>query len=140
MENNSIENLTVSETETSNSSNEPLFMQHTATAEKGNNTSIREVIAAKQLGEYKTDNLEDYTQWLKTVNLADLQHHAIKVGVRPSDDRRRTESLLIKEFRTFMARRVSAANSRKKFQNRNLQAEREKKEKLKSMSSWIDAK
>ncbi len=138
MENNNIENLTNSGTETGNSSSETLFV-HSATAEKGNNTPIREIIAAKQLGEYKTDNLEDYTKWLKTVNLADLQHHAIKVGVRPSDDRRRTESLLIKEFRTFMARRESAANSRKRFSSMNRELELKKKEKLKSMSSWIDA-
>jgi hypothetical protein len=47
---------------------------------------------------YKAPTLNDYTKKLESMNLSDLQSHAIKFGIRANCDRKRTTKSLIDQY------------------------------------------
>lgn len=55
------------------------------------------------LGLYRTLDLNEYQASLKEMQKADLQAHAIQVGIIPVDDRENLEKKLIKEFSRHVA-------------------------------------
>lgn len=59
--------------------------------------TMYEVLGRKQ-HRYKTSDKGEYTLWLKTMNLADLQSHAYECGILPIDNRAQLVERLIREF------------------------------------------
>lgn len=60
-------------------------------------TSIDELLG-KRSGKYEHSNVEDYAEYLKNMNVSDLQAHATRVGIMPNQDRNVLTKRLIKEF------------------------------------------
>lgn len=57
-------------------------------------------------GVYTTDKVEDYLKHLDTMSDADLQSHAVKIGVTPPRERNRLRDRLERHFLTTSARKV----------------------------------
>ena len=55
------------------------------------------------LWKYKSTNAADYKIYLDSLNKSDLQTHASKVGIIPSDNRDLLNQKLVKEFKRFIA-------------------------------------
>ena len=52
---------------------------------------------------YKTTDANEYKSYLDSLNKSDLQSHASRIGVIPSDSRDLLSQKLIKEFKRFVA-------------------------------------
>jgi hypothetical protein len=67
----------------------------------------KQILTAKDLDEilgatnkiYKTADVEKYKEGLREMNLADLQAHAIEIGLLPTDNRSVLTERLLREFR-----------------------------------------
>lgn len=47
---------------------------------------------------YNAETKEEYESQLKGMALADIQNHAVKVGVTPNNDRRKMEKILVQHY------------------------------------------
>lgn len=65
---------------------------------KSNPTSIYDIIRKPDSDSYKYVSISEYESFLNTLNLLDLQAHAIKVGLIPGRDRGVLFSSLIRAF------------------------------------------
>lgn len=83
------------------------------TGENGKNPTLRDMLATSKFAHYNVENLEDYTTEIRAMNLSDLHHHAIKLGIKPHSDRRRMERLLFQEFTRVKSNYLAACNQRK---------------------------
>lgn len=62
---------------------------------------------------YKTFDLNVYEGYINELNSTDLHRHAEKIGLVPTVDRRVLKERLVREFRRFVASRVSSDSSLK---------------------------
>jgi len=62
------------------------------------NPSMHLMLNAQELRKYKANSLEDYESYLASMNLSDLQSHAIKIGIRATADRPRIVKMLTAQF------------------------------------------
>ena len=93
-------------------------MKHKNVTDGQASNSPRSLYAAMGLAQaggrnYKTDNLEEYVASLKVMNMADLQNHAIKIGVKPKSDRQGIIRRLKQEFTKTQSTYKSAAEASK---------------------------
>lgn len=61
-------------------------------------TTLDQIWGDTGLSKYKTVDIEKYKESLSEMNLSDLQAHAIKVGVYPTDSTEMLKKKLIQEF------------------------------------------
>lgn len=64
--------------------------------------------------DYQGQTLEEYAEYLSELNKADLQAHAIKKGILPSDNRERTVNKLLSGYKTSLAQSRKLPNIQKK--------------------------
>lgn len=62
------------------------------------NPSMHLMLNYQDFKKFNAESLEEYTQSLSSMNLSDLQYHAIKVGVKATSDRKRIVKILSDEF------------------------------------------
>lgn len=60
--------------------------------------SLHVMLNYDAFGKYKANTLDEYIHKLESMNLSDLQTHAIKLGVKASCDRKRTAKTLCDQF------------------------------------------
>jgi len=60
--------------------------------------SLDQIFGDDGSSKYKTLDLKKYTEYLHDLNKSDLQSHAIKVGLLPTDNRETLIKRLTKEF------------------------------------------
>jgi len=60
--------------------------------------SLDQILGNDGTSKYKTLDLEKYTEYLHDLNKSDLQAHAIKIGLLPTDSRETLIKRLVKEF------------------------------------------
>ncbi len=66
-------------------------------------TTLNMLWGDEGLDKYKTLNLEEYLEYVKDLNTAELRTHATKVGIIPPQNRDRLEKSLIREFNKHVA-------------------------------------
>lgn len=66
---------------------------------KFNFKSLDEVFSSNARNPYKTNSKDSYENQIKKMNIADLQTHAISLGIKPSRNRTMLERNLISLFR-----------------------------------------
>lgn len=52
---------------------------------------------------YEAKSLEDYENWLNSVNSADIREHAVKIGFMPHPDVNRLKKKLVAEYQKYAA-------------------------------------
>lgn len=65
--------------------------------------SLDQILGDDGSSKYKTLDLEEYTEYLHELNKSDLQSHAIKVGLLPTDNRESLIKRLTKEFKKYVS-------------------------------------
>ena len=72
-----------------------------ATGQRVGVTNLRDSLRISKFeGNYNTQDSLEYANFMRKMNLAELQEHAVKVGIVPSTDRKKLETVLAKEFET----------------------------------------
>jgi hypothetical protein len=66
-------------------------------------TTLAQILGSTGMNKYGTMDENEYTSSLASMNKADLQTHATKVGLVPIDDRDRLVKRLVHEFRLHVA-------------------------------------
>ena len=61
-------------------------------------TTLDQIWGDTGLSKYKTLDLDKYKEYLADMNLSDLQAHAVKMGVYPTDGTEMLKKKLIQEF------------------------------------------
>lgn len=64
-------------------------------------TTLDQIWGDTGMSKYKTLNEEEYQQQLKEYSRADLQAHAVKIGLIPIDDPEQLRKRLLTEFRKY---------------------------------------
>jgi hypothetical protein len=98
--------------------------KHQINGENGKNLTLKEVLATNKFASYGTDSLEEYMNSIKSMNLSDLHHHAIKLGVKPHSERKRMEKILAQEFTRTKSQYLASCNQVKDFANSEAQVEK----------------
>jgi hypothetical protein len=62
------------------------------------NPSMHLMLNLQDLRKYNASTLEEYQSRLASMNLSDLQSHAIKIGVKATADRERIVKILASQF------------------------------------------
>lgn len=75
--------------------------------------SLAEAMGFKGSDKYNTSDAEEYEKALKSMNLVDLQSHAIGIGIKPNCERRALQERLKKEFRKTNSSYVGALQTQK---------------------------
>lgn len=101
-------------------------MRHIINGENGKNLTLKEMLATSKFASYKTENVEEYMQKIKAMNLSDLHVHAIDLGIRPHSDRRRMERLLIQEFNKAKSNFLAACNQYKQPESEESKSKKQK--------------
>jgi len=65
-------------------------------------STLDQVWGDKGMTKYGTLKLDEYIKEIQSMNLSDLQLHARKVGVQPSDNRDLIVRKLVKEFNAYV--------------------------------------
>ena len=74
--------------------------KHVVDGRKEIPSNLYEAMGLKNtLSPYDTEDIGEYVAGLKSMNMADLQAHCIKVGLKPNSDRGNLIERLKKEFR-----------------------------------------
>jgi hypothetical protein len=66
-------------------------------------TTLDQVWGDTGINRYKTMETEDYSRFLTELNKSDLQAHAVKVGVLPTDNRDMLTKKLLAAFKNYVA-------------------------------------
>lgn len=61
-------------------------------------TTIEQILGDKGEGKYATANVVEYEGQLNEMNLSDLQRHALKYGLLPTDNKKLLKERLVREF------------------------------------------
>lgn len=74
-------------------------MKYEATGQVTKTITLKDIQAISTFKRnYSAENKEEYESQLKRMALADIQSHAVKVGVTPNNDRRKMEKLLLQQY------------------------------------------
>lgn len=87
---------------------------------KGQYQSLDQLFGDNMYSHYDTLKEDEYTNQLNDLNLSDLQTHATKVGIMPTDNRERLTKNLLREFNTHVAK-YKVPNAPKQEQNNRKQ-------------------
>lgn len=84
-----------------------------STAINGQNPSLFDYLRMKGEYSYPTDDAKVYASSIASMNLGDLQTHAMDKGIKPSSDRRRLEIALLNQFKSVMNKRKASKMTNK---------------------------
>ncbi len=87
--------------------------KHTADGRKQEPLSIYDVLGMKATP-YGTTDEPEYRKKINSMNLSDLQSHAMELGLKPSNDRRFLEERLVKQFKVSRSSYKAASVKRPK--------------------------
>lgn len=80
------------------------FTEITGALEPAPQRSVEDMLGFGSI--YTTENVEEYLKQIDTMSDADLQSHAVKIGVTPPRERNRLRDRLERHFITTASRRV----------------------------------
>lgn len=85
--------------------------KQTKTKGEKSQKGIYEIMGVKSTFPYKTNNIEQYENYLKSLSLFELQEHAVKVGLKASSDREKSYRTLIGHFKRELAKAQSTSST-----------------------------
>jgi len=74
-----------------------------AKEETGRPTTLDQIWGDTGLQKYGTNNFEEYQSYLRNLNRSDIQNHALKVGIMPTDNHEILIAGLEREFQRHVA-------------------------------------
>lgn len=74
-----------------------------AKEETGRPTTLDQIWGDTGLQKYGTNNFDEYQAYIKSLNRSDIQNHAIKVGILPTDNHEILIARLEREFQRHVA-------------------------------------
>ncbi len=85
-----------------------------AKEEIGKPTTLDQIWGDTGLQKYGTNNLDEYKIYLRSLNRSDIQSHAIKLGMLPTDNHEILVARLEREFQRHISAYQAPANDSRK--------------------------
>lgn len=85
-----------------------------AKAETGKPTTLDQIWGDTGLQKYGTNNFDSYREYLRSLNRSDIQGHAMKVGILPTDNHEILVARLEREFQRHVAAYQAPSDNKQK--------------------------